>query len=173
MSSVRLFCPLDDSPVGLAALSYVDGIVAADIPLRLVGTGASASADRLEACGWSRHEKKLLTHVGGTYVNVVLGAAQDWRRFWTRPYQNSFENCYGNVLIATDIAPHADFVIPAWAMGPIKMPSIDAKEVVRKYDRVVVISDSIVSGWRALVGDHIQVIVVPPTEHAALRDALT
>lgn len=167
--SVRLFCRIDDSAIGKLSLQYMDGLLLAGFNAHPVGTSLMAPS-KLAACGWDRHEQRLLRYATGRFVNVVLGSAMDWRRCWTQKAPSSSSmGCLANIVVCAEVAPHAEYLIPGQAFGPIKQEPRPLRDIIALYDAAILPTEEISASWRSL---HPRVHVIPPADADALRSAI-
>lgn len=149
----------------MVALQYMDALLETGFDAHPCSITATATDG-----GWSRHEKRLLRYATGRFVNVVMGTPLDWRRCWTqRSPTSSSMGCLANLLVCSEISPHAGYLIPGQSFGPMKQPPKPLTEVIAAYDACVVWPEQISASWRDL---HRSVHVIPPTDAATLRAAI-
>lgn len=174
--TVRYWCSIDDTPLGKTSLAYADTFAGMGFPVRLIATQMGALAQQtMPGKPWERHRGAFLTPVNGTFVNVVCGRPDDWKRLYTVGVKN--------VLIATSEPP-----TPEQTANPLAVPVIGrhgemlevaklgdveiAREVALKYQVIIVPTEEISSAWKAIGGNAV-VIPMGLGQHALeLRRAL-
>lgn len=140
---IRMFCPIDASPLSALALSYVDAMVLLGFPVRLIAVRVAQLAAVADG-PWARHRGLFLTPIATPFVNVVCGEPFDWHRLYTVNVKN--------VLIASS-PPSLDdrvSVVGARKSGVVETDPVIAAQVAARYDVIVVPDLEISYAWAKL-----------------------
>jgi len=158
------------------SLAYADAFVGMGLPVRIIATRMGALAEQTRSgASWHRHRSSFLTPLPATYVNVVCGDANDWKRLYTVGVKN--------VLIASSPPPpptetavslrvpvlgRAGEVLEHAKLGEDEL----AREVALKYQVVIVPTEEISSAWMALGASAIVIPMDLGRHQIELRRAL-
>lgn len=140
--NVRLFCPMNTTPLSLACAAYTKQLVTAGAEVRLLPVRGLGNI-LWGPSPWATHEKLLITPLGWPFVNVVAGEPFDWYRLWTVNVKN--------VLVALEPPDNMDAPVPTSG----RMVSAADNErwsiarVAARYDAIIVPTEEISKKWAA------------------------
>jgi hypothetical protein len=167
---IRFFAAMDGTPIAQAALGYAEALVALGMKTRLLAAGAAEmQVDALGGGGgpWGKFRSLCRTPMAKEYINLVCSDPVHWDRFWVAPTvtwnggaSSGPSGCGHNVLIS-----------PA----SIKLDRLKAPPMLaaQRY-QVIVVPDHVTSDlWATHLPPNRFAVVVAPTDHEALRTALT
>jgi hypothetical protein len=169
---VRYWCSIDDTPMGARSLAYADAFAGMGLVVRIIATRMAALQERTQdGSPWSRHRAAFLTPIVGSFINVVCGEPDDWKRLYTVGVKN--------VLIAGEppqgdaIARGFQYKVDDRKNETLRLGTDElARAVALKYQVIIVPTEEISQRWIELGAT----TVVVPTDIGAhmleLRQAL-